>query len=363
MPFPGAASSLLAYLQSHEPASLRRATTAGYCKDAIMQRLTGARVTDASDASLPFFDLRQRQYDDALLSLYGVSAWRHLLAPVDPSPAPLRPLHAAGAALTGLPLDTLVHSGPFDLCAMTLGAGLRRAGDGLVVLGTTLGCVVLSDNAQPTAAESGMLLCLPQPDRWLRVMPAMVGTPSLEWALAMIGARREEIDEMLAASAPGARGVVVLPYFAPAGERAPFLDPFARGQVLGLSLESTRADLIRAVCEGIAYVTRHCLESAGLAADAAVYLGGGGVRSAGWRQILADVLQRPLLLARQPEAGARGAVLAALAAAESEVDLEAWTRPEGVVEPRTEFAALYDKGMARYLERLAAARGKWSGPT
>jgi len=362
MLFPGAAAPLLAFMQCEEPESLRATTTAAYCKDAILQRLTGARITDLSDASLPFFDPRERQYDDALLALYGVSAWRHLLPPVDPSPAPPRPLSNVGAALTGLPLGTLVHAGPFDLCASLIGAGVRRPGDGLVILGTTLGCAVLVDRVAAVEPPAGMLLCMPEAQRWVRVMPAMVGTPSLEWVLAITGTRREEIDSVLADSPPGANRVVVLPYFAPAGERAPFVDPFARGQLIGVSLESTRADLVRGVCEGIAYAVRHCLESAGLAPEAQVSLSGGGVRSAGWRQILADVLQRPLALARQPEVGARGAVLAALAAAGREVDIEAWTRPEGVIEPRPELADLYDEGVAFCLDRLEAARGHWSGP-
>ncbi len=362
MLFPGAAAPLLAFLQEEEPASLAAAATAGYCKDAIVQRLTGARATDVSDASLPFLDPRRRQYDGDLLALYGVSAWRGLLAPIDPSPAPLRPLSAAGAALTGLQAGTPVHGGPFDLCATTIGAGVRRPGDGLVILGTTLGCAVLVDRVEMEGAPAGMLLCLPEPERWLRVMPAMVGTPSLEWVLALTGRRREELDALLAASVPGAGGLVALPLLAPAGERAPFVDPAARGQLIGLSLASTQADVVRAVCEGIAYAVRHCLESAGLTADGEVLLSGGGVRSAGWRQILADVLQRPLSLARQPETGARGAAMAALAAAGREIDVAAWTRPEQVVAPRPELAALYDAGFAFYQERLAAARGHWSGP-
>ena len=362
MLFPGAAAPLLAFLQEEEPASLRAAVTAGYCKDAIVQRLTGARATDVSDASLPFFDPRQRHYDDDLLARYGVAAWRRLLAPVDPVPGPLRELLPAGAALTGLAAGTPVHAGPFDLCATMIGAGVRRPGDGLVILGTTLGCGVLTDSAEVTGPPSGMLLCMPERDRWVRVMPAMVGTPSLEWALAATGSRREDVDALLATSRPGAGGVAVLPFFAPAGERAPFVDPFARGQLLGLSLESTPADIVRAVCEGIAYAVRHCLESAGLGAGAEVYLSGGGVRSTGWRQILADVLQRPLLLARQPEAGARGAALAALAAAGEAIDADAWTRPEGVVEPRAELARAYDAGMEFYRDRLEAARGHWRGP-
>jgi sugar (pentulose or hexulose) kinase len=362
MLFPGAAAPLLAYVQREEPAALRAAVTAGYCKDAILQRLTGARVTDASDASLPFLDPRTRQYDDELLMLYGVSRWRDLLAPVDHSPAPLRELSATGVALTGLPAGTPVHAGPFDLCASMIGAGVRRPGDGLVILGTTLGCAVLADRVDTDGVPAGMLLCMPEHDRWVRVMPAMAGTPSLEWALALIGSRREDVDTLLAASAPGAGGIVVLPFFAPAGERAPFVDPAARGQFSGVSLEATRADLVRAVCEGIAYAMRHCLESAGLGTEAQVSLSGGGVRSAEWRQILADVLQRPLALARQPEVGARGAAMAALAAAGRRIDIETWTKPDAIVEPRQNLASLYDEGFRFYRDRLDSARGRWSGP-
>lgn len=362
MLFPGAAAPLLAYLQEEEPESLRAATTAGYCKDAILQRLTGVRATDVSDASLPFFDPRQRQYSDDLLDLYGVAEWRDLLAPVDPSPAPIRELNAAGAGLTGLPAGTPVHTGPFDLCATMIGAGVQQVGDGLVILGTTLGCGVLVDSPEALDPPAGMLLTMPEPDRWVRVMPAMVGTPSLEWVLSMTGSRREEIDGLLEVSAPGAGGMVILPFFAPAGERAPFVDPGARGQIMGVSLESTREDFVRAVCEGIAYAVRHCLESAGLGPEAQVFLSGGGVRSAGWRQILADVLQRPLVLARQPEVGARGAALAALSAAGRDVDFEAWTHPEVTIEPRAGYAGLYHAGMGFYLDRLNAARGAWRGP-
>jgi len=362
MLFPGAAAPILAYLQEHDPAPLRVAATAAYCKDVILQRLTGARATDVSDASLPFLDPRTRRYDRGLLELYGVAGWGHLLAPVDPSPAPLRPLTAEAAAPTGLPAATPVHAGPFDICATAIGAGLERPGDALVIVGTTLGCGVLTDRVETDGVPAGMLLCMPEPDRWLRVMPAMVGTPSLEWLLGIAGVGREEIDALLAASPPGASGVVCLPLLSPAGERAPFVDPAARGQLLGLSLESTRADLVRAVCEGVAYAARHCLEAAGLSPDGRVFLGGGGVRSAGWRRILADVLGRPLLLARQPEAGARGAAMAALGDAGIPYDRAAWTRPDGAVEPDPAAVARHQEGYAFYRDRLDAARGRWRGP-
>ena len=154
MLFPGAAAPLLAYLATGGARSLRAAETAGYCKDAILQRLTGARATDASDASLPFFDPRTRRYDDELLALFGVSEWRDLLAPVDPSPAPIANLPDRSGS-DRPPPETPVHAGPFDLCATLIGAGVQRPGDGLVILGTTLGCAVLVDHVETMARRLG----------------------------------------------------------------------------------------------------------------------------------------------------------------------------------------------------------------
>src|SRR5215208_3268974 len=106
--FPGAPAPLLAALSRSEPESLERAATAGYCKDVVLQRLTGAR---ASDASEPFMDHSTRDYDPEILKLLGLEAHGHLLAPIDPSPGPLRPLNAEGAEVTGLPEGTPVHNG------------------------------------------------------------------------------------------------------------------------------------------------------------------------------------------------------------------------------------------------------------
>jgi len=363
MLFPGAAAPTLAWLRDHDPEALAQAATAGYCKDLIVQRLTGARATDVSDASLPFWDHRAGRYDPELLALYGVSDLARLLAPVDPVPGPLRPLTTESAALTGLPEGTPIHAGPFDLCATTIGAGMDRPGDGLAIVGTTLGCGVIVDEVDTSGVLAGMLLALHRPNRWVRVMPAMVGTPSLEWALALTGIPLAGLDDALAATNPGADGLVCLPLLSPAGERAPFVDPAARGQLIGLSLETTGAHVLRAVCEGIAYAARHCLDLAGLAPDGSVYLSGGGMKSPAWRQILADVLDRPLLLARQPEVGARGAAMAALAAAGIPFDRAAWTHPDGEIHPDPARAAFYREGYAVYRERLDAASGNWAGPT
>ncbi|MBS0122821.1 FGGY-family carbohydrate kinase [Thetidibacter halocola] len=356
--FPGSHAPLMAALRDGDPDALARAHTASYLKDGILQRLTGARVTDASDASLPFLDIRRRDYDDEILALLGLEEYRRLLSPVMPAPGQAFALNAAGAALTGLPEGIPVHAGPFDLPACAMGAGVRAVGDGLIVIGTTLACEVLTDRIDTTADPVGMTLCMPQDGLWLRAMPATVGTATLDWILEMIGATHAEVDGLLAQSRAGANGANALPFFSATGERAPFVDVRARGQLSGLSTATTRADLVMAVCESVAYAARHCIEAAGLSGRVSVC--GGGSNSATWSQMVADVLQRPLHVARRPEVGARGAAIAAMDVAGIAYDPAVWTQSEAVIEPRRETAAAYASGFDRYLDTVASARALWN---
>ena len=355
--FPGSHAPLMAAMLATEPEKLAAAHTASYLKDGILQRLTGARVTDASDASLPFLDTATREYDPEILRLLGLENLRHLLAPVMPAPGKAFALNAAGAALTGLTAGIPVHAGPFDLVACPMGAGVTEVGDGLVIIGTTLACEVITDKIDRTQDPVGMTLCMPQGGRWVRSMPATVGTATLDWVLDLIGATHDQVDGLLAQSRPGANGVTALPYFSATGERAPFVDVSARGQLSGLSTGTTKADLVMAVCESVAYATRHCCQAAGL--TGAVSVCGGGANSQVWSQMVADVLQRPLKIARKPEVGARGAAIAAMDVVGLGYDHAAWTRPEGVIEPRRDTAGHVERGFAHYLKTVASARALW----
>jgi erythritol kinase len=356
--FPGAPGPLLAWLDENEPGILDRATTAGACKDAVFTRLTGERATDPSDSSMPFGDGTGTGYSDTALDAMGLTHRRDLLAPIT-VPVPQAPLSDAGAELLGLPAGTPISSGPFDFPACARGGGVRAVGDALLIVGTTLGCMVHVDRLATEGEPAGFSVATGEPGRWLRAMPAMVGTASLDWMLQTLGLGVEAIDAALAASAPGAGGVEVLPYLATSGERAPFVDPHASGQITGVQLTTTRDDLLRAMCEGLAYAARHCFDTAGEATR--IVACGGGTRSRPWLQVFADVLGVPLELARTPEVGARGAVLAAAAARGEDLDVETWTAAEDVVEPDPTRQAYYADGYARYLEHVQAARPFW-GP-
>ncbi|MEJ3657518.1 FGGY-family carbohydrate kinase [Actinomycetes bacterium KLBMP 9759] len=354
--FPGAPAPLLAWLDRNEPASLDAAATAGYCKDAVFGRLTGVRATDASDSSMPFGDGTGTGYSDAVLAATGLEHRRDLLAPIS-APLPTAELTGDGAELLGLPAGTPVTSGPFDFPANAIGGGVRGIGDALLIVGTTLGCLVHVDHLDTSGDPAGFAVATGEPDRWLRAMPAMVGTASLQWLLRTLGLEVDAVDAALGTSPAGANGVEVLPYLATSGERAPFVDPDAAGQLTGVRLTTTKDDLIRAMCEGLAYAARHCFTAAGRTGR--VVACGGGTRSRPWLQVFADVLGAPLEVARTPEVGARGAVIAGALARGESIDVEAWTRPEAVVEPDERLRARYDEGYERYLAHLSSARDLW----
>ncbi|GGZ27009.1 carbohydrate kinase [Streptomyces inusitatus] len=348
--FPGCPGPVLAWLDRHEPAALDAAASAVYCKDMVFQRLTGVRATDVSDASMPFLDPRERAYSGEVLESLGLARRRGLLPRIS-DPVAVAEVTAEGTGALG----ARIANGPYDLPACALGAGVTAPGDGLLIVGTCLAALVAVDALALDGEPAGLHISTDRAGHWLRAMPAMVGTAALDWVLAITGVAHTEVDGLLDAAPPGAHGVRVLPYFAPSGERAPFVEPRLRAELTGVSLESSRADLIRATCEGIAFAARHCLSAAGLSGTLAIC--GGGTRSSAWTRLFADVLGRPLRIV-EGEVGARGAVLAAAERYGVGLDTAGWTAPTAVVEPDPGRADFYAKAYDDHLERLAAARAR-----
>jgi xylulokinase len=152
-------------------------------------------------------------------------------------------------------------------------------------------------------------------DKW-HVMGVTQGAGlSLQWFRNQLAAGTEydALTAEAAQSPPGAQGLFWLPYLM--GERTPHLDATARGGWIGLTARHTRADLIRAVIEGVSYSQRDCLDIVeGLGVEAtSVRVSGGGARSAFWRQLLAGILNKRVVTLETQEGSAYGAALLALA--------------------------------------------------
>jgi xylulokinase/erythritol kinase len=349
-PFPGAGAALLASVGADSPEILQRAATAAHCQTALFERLTGVRGTAPSCAVLPVFDPARGEYHAEAVELCGLSPHVRLLAPVSPEPVLTAPILPDVADVVGIRRGTTIATGPYDLPATALGAGLSRRGDGLLILGTTLACQVLVEEVPTSGDAAGLTLVAGDDTGYLRAMPAMVGTSCLDWVLRLVGAQHSELDALIAKSTPGANGVHALPYLSPAGERAPFLDLEARAELSGLTLDTGAHDVVRALCESLAYAARQCFEAAGLTGDVRVC--GGGAASSALLQLFADVLNRPLHVL-SGELGALGAVCAA-----SGMLIRPASRGT-VVAPNSAATAIYDAGYADYLSYLDAARNRW----
>jgi xylulokinase len=150
----------------------------------------------------------------------------------------------------------------------------------------------------------------------------------------------------------GAQGLFWLPYLM--GERTPHLDPIARGGWIGLTAKHTRADLIRALIEGVSYSQRDCLDiiqQLGVAAES-VRVSGGGGKSAFWRQVLASILEKPVVTLETQEGSAHGAALLALVGTGAYASVpevcRSVIRETGSVAPRAKESEFYQNGHSVY---------------
>ncbi len=315
--FPGAQSAILRWLGDNAPELLDRSDTVFYCKDWLRLKLTGERATDESDASLPFLDVRERQYSPDLLNLFELEAAERLLPEVAPRYAPSELTADAGEAL-GLPAGLPVVIAPFDIAATAIGMGVVEPGQAVTILGTTLCSEVVADSVETDGEPAGMHVCSGVPQRWLRAFASMAGTDALDWLASVT---EFEDPAALARGAgelePGAAGIALLPYLSPAGERAPFLNPHARGMLFGFSLEHGPNHLARAWLEGLTFVIRDCL-SASAQPPTELRVCGGGAASEDWCQMIADSTRLPVTTAVEEEVGAKGAAVVGLSAVDGE---------------------------------------------
>lgn len=315
----GCTLPLLAVLAAEEPALVARAHVFVSLKDWLRAWLTGRIGTDRTEAAVAPGSAVARDRSAAMIALFGLERLAHLLPPAEDSEALGGHVTAPAAAETGLAPGTPVAVGAGDVPCSVLGAGGYATDRATIILGTTamVGRCVAAPVFDPP--DLGLLFTLPG-RRWYRAMVNVAGTLNLDWALAALapdlraGSDPYAAAEALAASAPpGANGVSYLPYLSECGIIAPVADPAARAGFAGLSPRHRRADLLRAVYEGVAFSLADLLALTGFEGRR-IGLVGGGAQSGLWPQLIADVTGCTVDLPRGTEFGARGAAMLAMIA-------------------------------------------------
>jgi sugar (pentulose or hexulose) kinase len=333
-------------------------------KDFVRFRLTGEIATDESEAAMAPGCARARDFDAIQASLLGVGDWTRLLAPVRRAETKAGEVTAEAAALTGLRKGVPVAIGAGDASACVIGAGGHAPGQAVTVLGTTCLNGVLFDHPVYQPQDLGLLFIVPG-RRWMKTMVNVAGTTVLDWSLAALcpdvaaGAKPyEALGALAETSAPGGQGVAFVPYLSASGVIAPRIEPRARAGFHGLAPHHGRADMVRAVYEGVAYAIRDCYEAIG-GARGAVRLCGGGARSAFWSQMIADVVGQAVEIPDGAQFGAKGAALCAAVAIGDYASVgeacAATFRSRRLHEPDATTRAAYEAGFARFKTASGAA--------
>lgn len=354
--FPGLANAILAWLMEHDRERFDRSHRLLTCCGWVHARLTGELLADVSDASAPFFDPVAGGYSADLLDLYGLEEAERLLPPVVAG-------HVAALTATdvGLAPGVPVVLAPYDVATSAFGSGAVAPGDAAAVLGTTFLAGALTGLPRSGGEPTGSTIGLGVDNLHFRFLPALNGMEALGWVARLIGLSGvPELASLAATAEPGAHGVGMLPYFSPAGERAPFVDPGVRGGFWNLSLEHSSADVARAAIEGATMMLRDCLEAAG-PRPKRLHVSGGGANSAEWCGLIADITGVETVRTGEPEVAAVGAVLAGRVAIGECRDLAAAARATaGNAEsfaPHPEVFDLYTARFTELVERRDRDRG------
>ncbi|MEZ5426948.1 MAG: xylulokinase [Pyrinomonadaceae bacterium] len=300
------------WVRDNEPEIWARVKTVLLPKDYVRFRLTGVKATDVADGSgTLLLDVRNRRWSSELMAAVGLN--EDILPELFESPEITGNVSEKCSAEIGLKTGTPVVAGAGDNAAGAIGMGIVKVGAVSATIGTS--GVVFAVTDVPSIDLKGRIhtLCHAVPGRWHVTGVTQAAGLSFRWFRENF-APDESFDQLTAAAAnvpAGSEGLLWTPYLM--GERTPHIDPDARASLVGLTAKHTRAHVVRAILEGVAFSLRDSLEifkELGIPINH-IRLGGGGAKSPLWRQIQADIYGQTVETIAADEGAAFGAALLA----------------------------------------------------
>lgn len=368
-PVPGFTAPKLLWVARHEPDVWARLRLLLLPKDFVRLCLTGEAATDMCDAAgTLLLDEAARDWSPALLAAVGLE--RRQLPHLHEGPEPTGRLRPAVAADLGLSTDVFVVAGAGDAAAGGIGIGAVDEGDAFLSLGTSGQYFISTESYRPAPESLVHAFAHGLPGRYMQMAALLNGASALAWAARVLAPELAATDEagaiaMLLAEVEAGPDrpspVIFLPYLS--GERTPHNDPHARGVFFGMNGATTRADLTRAVIEGVAFAFAEVQDALAAAGVRATRLGaiGGGARSPLWLRIFADVLERPIETYAGAETGpAFGAARLALVGHGASV-AEICRKPPvaSVITPDPARVAAYTPSLIRFLRLYPALKSEF----
>ena len=315
------------------------------------------------------FNVMTHQWDGQILAAAGLVPGQ--LARPLPSGAAVGRLPAAVAGALGLQAGVLVVAGGHDQSCGALGAGIVAKGMAMYATGT-VECITPAFE-RPVFGE-GLFknnYCtydFAVPVMYTTVAYSLTGGNILKWYRDELAFPEREsarqdgrnVYQAILGSLPGQPSkLLVLPYFTPTG--TPYFDGTTAGAIIGLRLNTTREEILRALLEGVAFEMRlnlALLDEAGIAIDELRAIGGGS-KSPGWNQLKANVMNKPITTVAVTEAGCLGVTMLAKAACTATPLVEivaACVKTTDLILPQPEFAPHYERQFAKYRQLYPALR-------
>lgn len=345
--FPGFTAPKILWMKKNEPELFSRIAMVLLPKDYVAYRMTGAFCTDVSDASgTLYFDVSTRCWSTPMLDLLGISDRQ--LPKVYESWEVVGELCDEAASDMRLPGSVEVCAGAGDNAAAAIGMGVVREGQCNISLGTSGTVFLPTCEMHVDAANSLHSFC--DASGTYHLMGCMLSAASANgwWVKDVLESDFSDELPKIDSDSLGSNSVLFLPYLM--GERSPINDAAARAAFVGMTLETTRTELVQAVIEGVTFALRQCFDAAcdmGVTVDR-LTICGGGAKNPIWKQILADVFDMPLAVLPKEEGPGYGACILAMVGSGLFSSVEEATDvlidvPTEIIEPEKSHAARYER--------------------
>lgn len=350
--FAGFTAPKILWVKEHEPENFARICKIMLPKDYLAYKMTGVHSCDYSDASgMLLLDVEHRCWSKEMLEICHVSEAQ--MPQLFESYETVGTLTEEAARELGLSPDCIVAAGAGDNAAAAVGTGTVGDGQCNVSLGTS-GTIFISSK-EFGVDPNNALHAFAHADGHYHLMGCMLSAASCnKWWMDEIIGTKDYAAEQEHISRLGENNVFFLPYLM--GERSPHNNPDARGTFIGITMDTTRADLTQAVLEGVAFAIRDSFEVAkklGIRIER-TKICGGGAKSPLWRKIIANVLNIKVdRIASEEGPALGGAMLAAVADGTFASVEEAASKIVQIIEtiePEPELAEKYDRQYRKFVK-------------
>nr|WP_136252905.1 xylulokinase [Ningiella ruwaisensis] len=300
---PGFTAPKLLWVKKHEPEHFARIDKVLLPKDYLRYVLSGDYASDMSDsAGTLWLDVGKRKWDASLLAACGLSEAN--MPKLYEGSEITGYLHQSLADKWGMKAVPIV-AGAGDNAAGAIGVGLTQPGQAMLSLGTSGVYFVVSDKYTSNPESAVHSFCHALPNTWHLMSVLLSAASCVSWFAESIA--KQPLSELLQELGDSIEIQEDSPFFLPylSGERTPHNNPYAMGNFFGLTHQTDKKALLSAVIEGVSLAFADGVEALHASGTQAkeVMLIGGGARHEGWRQLLADVLNREVKFCEAGEVG------------------------------------------------------------